>query len=316
MQLTSSLLCVCIGASAGAQEDPIRILATGGQAVRSVAWSPDGESFAAAAHKRVTSWATASQDSLMNATGNTDIVNAVAYDGDGDLLVSSGGRTIYGWDASSGEQVKAFVGHTDYTYAMSFSGDGRLASAGDRKVRIWDMTTEKELLSTSNCPSFCLFPPGMYAVDFNVDATLFASGAADGSVMIRNASDGSLQHKFYDHSDMVVALAFSPDGEALATASFDGTVRIVDVASGETSQVLNIGGVLWTVVYSPDGKRLAAAGADSTVHIWDTKTWTVTSSLAARSEIRSVAFSPDGGRLLAAAGSFVLLWKGDNGIVV
>ncbi len=72
------------------------------------------------------------------------------------------------------------------------------------------------------------------------------------------------------HTGSVRGVAFSPDGGMLATASFDGTVRLWDPATGQQLGQPLTGHTGWVrgVAFSPDGGMLATASDDVTVRLW------------------------------------------------
>lgn len=59
------------------------------------------------------------------------------------------------------------------------------------------------------------------------------------------------------HNDIIYRVVFSPDGKTLATASWDGTARLWNTASGHEIMRYNTAGVAWSVAFSPDGAYLA-----------------------------------------------------------
>ncbi len=116
------------------------------------------------------------------------------------------------------------------------------------------------------------------------------------------------------HTDHVSAIAWSPDGRTLASASSDGDVRLWDVENRSWIASLeghseDVTGVTW----SPDSRRLASVSNDETIRIWD---------FESRRQIRqlpflagrwgSIAWSPDGKALAVAEIGWLELWDTES----
>jgi WD40 repeat protein len=106
-------------------------------------------------------------------------------------------------------------------------------------------------------------------------------------------------------------VAFSPDGQQLASASGDGTVKILDLATGKCLQIFK--GhlrMISSVAFSPDGQQIASASSDSAIKIWDLATGICLQTFKGHGGVVcSVAFSPDGQQLASGSGdSVVKIW--------
>ncbi len=125
-----------------------------------------------------------------------------------------------------------------------------------------------------------------------------------GEAVWLSADDGSLLRKFTGHNDTIYCAALSPDGQILATGSYDRTVILWNVASGEILRSLTgHNGAIYDLDFDPSGQLLATASADQTVKLWRVDTGERLDTLGQpEGEQRCVRFSPDG-KFVFAAGS-------------
>jgi WD40 repeat protein len=126
---------------------------------------------------------------------------------------------------------------------------------------------------------------------------------------IRDSLSGNLITTLKGHSDVVYALAYSPDGDKIASGSNDGKIFIWDVSTGQIITKLTSGQV-YSLAYSPDGKTLASIG--SSLVIWDLAS--ATPKFILDHYGFSVAYSPDGKSIVSGGGDAeIKIWDTSDG---
>lgn len=146
-----------------------------------------------------------------------------------------------------------------------------------------------------------------WSPDGRLLAVAFGQPGKSGSIHIHTVGDdGQINSKvgpIAAHDDLIHALAFSPDGNTLASCSYDRLGKLWSVADGSLVRPLkDHSDAVYAITWSPDGRRLATAAADRTVKLWDAATGQRLVSLNDPTDwVYAAAWSPDG-RYLAAAG--------------
>ncbi|GET37768.1 WD-40 repeat-containing protein [Microseira wollei NIES-4236] len=228
--------------------------------------------------------------------------------------------------------IHTLDGHSDSVLSVAVSPDGRMIASGsrDRTIKLWNLTTG-ELLTTLTGHS-----SSVLAVDFSPDRQTLASVSnmefQDGNIKLWDVRTSRLRQTL---GSSLVALrtscvAFSPDGQTLATGHFDAAIRLWHLNSGK--QLRTLRGHGWdvnSVTFSRDGRFLVSGGIDGAIMIWNWRNGERIRTLNRPSDffdsmvswfdrsvgsIRSVAISPDG-HTIASGGSEqpIKLWNTNTG---
>jgi WD40 repeat protein/serine/threonine protein kinase len=195
----------------------------------------------------------------------------VAFGKKGEVVASAGrDQTIRLWRVKDGELITKLEGHKAQITNVDFSakGDLLLSSGWDQTARIWDWARGKELKVLRGHRELLL------DARFSPDSTLIAT-AGGRQIHFWGWPSGKRQHVLDGHTDHVSSLSFSAKGNRLASGSWDGSIRLWDVAKRKTLSIYQNGDRVHEVAFAPQGQLLASAGDSQGIRLWQTGRATV-----------------------------------------
>jgi WD40 repeat protein len=289
-------------------------------AVRCLAFAPDGRLLASGgADRLVCLWDVATGREVRRLEGHDGPVVSAAFTSDGRTLVSgSSDRTVRFWDLATGTEGRRRLA-TEMAGCIALApGDRSVAVADTDGLTLWDLGADR--------PPQRLTGLMVAGLAFAPDGETLASGEWGNVLQVRDAATGRPRVDCAGHhnphagagrrSECVYAVAFSPDGRTLASASSDGTARLWDPATGkERRQLEGHRDGVTAVAFAPDGKTLASGGADHTVRLWDAATGReLLPQPGHQADVTGVAFAPDGKAVLTGSrDGTVRLWNAATG---
>jgi len=246
------------------------------QRVTSVRFSPDGSQLATASDDRTIQLIDLDSQAIQSLEGHGRGVHAIDWSPDGSQLVSidySGYIRLWGKDGNELAAASMAVDSNTFLPRVGFSRDGQhiLATGGvNVKVSLWDLTLTRQLQDLEGkgylVSSFDVSPDG------NVVAIAGeANSLTGGSNIVLQDPAGNSLGELRGHVSRINDVSFSPDGSLLASAAFDGTVRLWDLTPISPPRLLGHEGSVHSIIYSPNGAYLASTGEDGTARVWTSK---------------------------------------------
>ncbi|MDX6581649.1 MAG: hypothetical protein QOI10_833 [Solirubrobacterales bacterium] len=279
------------------------------EAIFGVAFSPDGRQIAVTPDAGGAEILQAATGRLVRALPGELGSLSVAFSPDGDAIaiMTRAPGTVQVRAVATGELLATLRGHTAAITGLQFSPDGaRLATASrDGTARVWDRPREPGRTPAGQ-------GGGVDDVAYSPDGTLLAIGG-DRSAQIFDANDVRVQEMRDDVG--VSAVAFSPDGARLVTASRGRTASVWEIGTGDRLGVLRgHDRRVRDAAFSPDGAKIVTASADRTARIWSADSGERFLTVHPGGGVDAVAYSPDGD-LIATGSRYgpVQLWDSTTG---
>jgi WD40 repeat protein/serine/threonine protein kinase len=288
-------------------------------------FSPDGKLLASGGAYEVTAkiWDIAKRQVIQEIPNSKYIRRAFAFSPRGDLFAAAYSEDqtnafvgpcqtnvfVGLWDARTWRQVDRLPQKKWGAQFVTFSPDGRLLATRayeDVNVIVWDVDARIERVT---------FETEIYNGDwggviaFSPDSKLVIAGGAKGKIRVFDLTVAKPKFDLSDgegNGQKVLALAVSPDGKVLASATGYGPapIKLWDLENG--ALLTNLTGsaacVFWLAFSPPDGRTLASCSGEHTIRLWDVAARRQIAELRGHSdEVYGIAYSPDG-KTLASGG--------------
>ncbi|NET39338.1 MAG: hypothetical protein F6K19_46455 [Cyanothece sp. SIO1E1] len=262
--------------------------------VYKVVFSPDGKTIASAgADGTIRLWSLDGHE-LKTLSEHRGEVYDLDFSPNGKTIASAGADgTIKLWD----REGQLFFNHREYinnVQSISFNPDGQIiASVGeDGKARLWNLQNQ-ESQTFGKLDNF-------RNITASPDGELFALVSGD-TIQLWKANGTLVQTQtFENHEEQVTTVQFSPDGQMIASASKNGTIRLWQLDGTQIRSIEGHIGPINDLTFSPDGQIIASASRDGTVNLWDLEGQVIQVLQGQRKEVFSVSFSPNGKKIATA----------------
>lgn len=214
-------------------------------------------------------------------------VLSVAFSPDGKLLGSGDGSgQVHLWQVADSKPLSISKEHTTWVRSVAFSPAGQLLASGsyDQTVKIWDVSTGRCLETLQGDAGWVTAVAFAPQHSGSLGEDVLAIGSVDQVVRLWQISRKgdeivprllkTLKVKPFQEHGWIEAIAFSPNGQLLATSgSYAPIVRLWNLKTGECCQTLqgHQQGIK-SVAFSPSGQWLASGSDDQTMRLWEIAT--------------------------------------------
>jgi WD40 repeat protein/tRNA A-37 threonylcarbamoyl transferase component Bud32 len=241
---------------------------------------------------------------------------------------------LAGW-APRLHSLTAILEHDGPVLAVAFTPDGKtiLTGSEDGKVRFWDAATGERI------DRILTLPGGVRALALSPDGRTLVTVRGEPSELFMNQGNGYTNPNIRTEAGGIIrfwetatgkplspprvewgrslCVAFSPDGQTLATGDRDRNVRIRHVQSGMLlCPSLPHPEEVWTLAFSPDGKRIATGCFAQEIRLWETATGRLASRTFGlqRGPCFALSWSPDGNWIATGNGDHhAQIWDAATG---
>jgi WD40 repeat protein len=250
--------------------------------VNAVAFSLDGRWIVSGSNwdSTIRVWEAAEGSCLAHSKGHPDSVQEIIFSSDGRHLVTrSENEALWLWSADNGAPI-ACLNRSTYLVLEGGGARDSLFADGQKVVHLSTEGIKSWDLTDGNEPRLIPSQPYYWSdrIVFSPDGDHFIIHGVTGGIF--SLATGACLAVLHSHKGETTCMAYSPDGNRVATGSADKTIRLWEGLNGKPLACLSGHEDLVTSVgFSPDGQRLVSGSVDKTVRTWDVITGTQLSCL-------------------------------------
>lgn len=241
-------------------------------------------------------WNVETQENVRTIEAQAVSVLGIDFDSTATFIASASRAGIRIFNIETGEMVREFTDVDQGLRRVEFVTDSPLliASTFNSSLAIWNLN-ENRFLGEVNSG----FNGDVRAITTSKDGSQLAVALFSGRVITRTISTNE-QFTFDYHTGGVMDVAYSPNGQMLASVGMDNKVLITDTANGNLISEFELADFTYSVVFSKDNRLVYVASNDGIVTTWDiARSEIVEDRKLAFPTVRQVVYSP-GGRYIAA----------------
>ena len=288
--------------------------------ISEIKYSPDGRQLAMAGSIGI--WLYDAHTGMIERllTGHTDWVNSVSYSPDGKILASGSlNDNNRLWDTNTGTHLRTLTG-TYSTGVVSFSPDGNTIVSAHRNssIKLSDANTGEIIKTFKGEPRVDRWGS---ILSISPNGNMIAIGMDDGTIHLWDTNTGEIIKTWRGAGDSNSYLAFSPDGNTIASgySLWVGGIVLRDTKTGERIKELSKDGIMSVTSLSFLNENMIASGsADGAIHLWDVSTGRITRTLTGHTgRVYNISFSPDGSTIASASfDDTIRLWNTNTGEII
>lgn len=246
-------------------QQPIKIVGT--STITSFAWSGDGRIATGFSDGKITIWDVETRLAILNLQVHTSQVDNLDWTGDGSLLSGAWDGNAIVWDLKTGNPIHILQAQTGFFNKVAWLKNDRIITSLDGEIIVWNAVTEQiersfageDFVVSNDGILFYYTGKEITIIDlntyqsiyniqleqftywtnhfsYNFETGLLAVAQEEGEITIWDIMTGSLVKTLKGHSRTIFSLAWGADGR-LASSSFDDSVIIWDMESGQPAQI-------------------------------------------------------------------------------